>query len=127
VLHAGSLTYFQDAPPVHVAAPAADDGESVPALPAARGVQDHTESDGDDLALAITNGLAEADGKAEFLQAAEANKDNQNAEWQLDSDASDSGPSDSSSSDDSDDDGSDDGELMDPEEMVRLLMAESRR
>jgi H/ACA ribonucleoprotein complex non-core subunit NAF1 len=118
-LHVAAPTSVQEAPPVASAAPSADDGEIVDA-PA----QEQTESDGDDLALAITNGLAEEDGKAEFLQAAEANKDNKNAEWQLDSDASDSG-SDSSSSDDSSDDGDDDGELMDPEEMVRLLMAEA--
>jgi H/ACA ribonucleoprotein complex non-core subunit NAF1 len=104
-LHPVSLTYAQDAPP---------------AVPA------HEESDGDDLALAIANGLAEADdGKAEFLQAAEAMKDNKDAEWQLDSDASESGSSDSSSDDSSSEAGSDDGELLDPEEQVRLLMAES--
>jgi H/ACA ribonucleoprotein complex non-core subunit NAF1 len=118
-LHVAAPTLVQEAPPVESAAPAADDGEIVN-VPA----QEQTESDADDLALAITNGLAEEDGKTEFLQAAEANKDNKNAEWQLDSDASDSG-SDSSSSDDSSEDGSDDGELMDPEEMVRLLMAEA--
>jgi H/ACA ribonucleoprotein complex non-core subunit NAF1 len=64
------------------------------------------------------------ESKAEFLRIGEANKDNKDAEWQLDSDASDSS-SDSSSSDDSSDDDADEGELLDPEEMVRLLMAES--
>jgi H/ACA ribonucleoprotein complex non-core subunit NAF1 len=54
-------------------------------------------SDSDDgLFAAITNGLAEEEGKAEFLEAAEANKDDKNAEWQLDSEAS-SSSSDSSS------------------------------
>jgi H/ACA ribonucleoprotein complex non-core subunit NAF1 len=116
-LHPVSLTCAKDAAP-HVDA----GGENVTASAAPA----QEESDGDDLALAITNGLAdEDDGKAEFLQAAEAMKDNKEAEWQLDSDASDS--SDSSSSNDSSDDeaGSDDGELLDPEEQVRLLMAES--
>jgi H/ACA ribonucleoprotein complex non-core subunit NAF1 len=111
-LHPVSLTYNQDEP---AAAP------SVP-------TPGQDESDGDDLALAIANGLAEdeEDGKAEFLQAAEANKNNKDAEWQLDSDASESGSSSDSSSDDSsDEEGSDDGELLDPEEQVRLLMAES--
>ncbi|OSS49217.1 hypothetical protein B5807_05604 [Epicoccum nigrum] len=64
------------------------------------------------------------ESKAEFLRIGEANKGNEEAEWQLDSDAS-SSSSDSSSSDESSDDEADDGELMDPEEMVRLLMAES--
>jgi H/ACA ribonucleoprotein complex non-core subunit NAF1 len=125
-LHPISLTYAKDAPPVDSAAPAAGNGEVVPAPEAAQHAPVQEDSDGDDLALAITNGLAEEDGKAEFLQAAEANKNNANAEWQLDSDASSSGSSSDSSSDDSsDEEGSDDGELLDPEETVRLLMAES--
>ncbi|PSN64319.1 NAF1-domain-containing protein [Corynespora cassiicola Philippines] len=66
----------------------------------------------------------EDDGKAEFLRAAEANKGDQNAEWQLDSEASDSS-SDSSSDDDSSDDSSEEGELLDPEEQVRRLMEET--
>ncbi|KAF2031918.1 NAF1-domain-containing protein [Setomelanomma holmii] len=108
-LHAVSLTYAQDAPVDKTAAPDAPEEDS-----------------SDDLALAITNGLAEEDSKAEFLKTAEANRDNKDAEWQLDSDASDSGSSDSSSSaDSSDEEGSDDGELLDPEEQVRLLMAEA--
>jgi len=120
--HPVSLTYTQDVPLVEQV----DDGEIVNAPGAAQEAPAHEESDGDDLALAITNGLAEEDGKAEFLQAAEANKNNENAEWQLDSDASSSGSSSDSSSDDSsDEEGSDDGELLDPEETVRLLMAES--
>ena len=69
--------------------------------------------------------------KAEFLRAGEANKDNPQAEWQLDSEASSS--SDDSSSDDSSDDssedgeeeGSDEGELLDPEEQIRRLMEEA--
>jgi H/ACA ribonucleoprotein complex non-core subunit NAF1 len=115
-LHPVSLTYAHDAPPVDNAPAAQEESAAVP-----------EESDGDDLALAIANGLAEeSDGKAQFLHAAEANKDNKDAEWQLDSDASESGDSSDSSSDDSsDEEGSDDGELLDPEETVRLLMAES--
>ncbi|KAF2274810.1 NAF1-domain-containing protein [Westerdykella ornata] len=66
------------------------------------------------------------EGKAEFLRAAEANKGNAEAEWQLDSEQSDSS-SDSSSedSDDSDEEESDEGELLDPEEQVRRLMMEA--
>ncbi|KAL5113516.1 hypothetical protein ACEQ8H_008601 [Pleosporales sp. CAS-2024a] len=110
-----SLTCAQDAP-------SADAGGTVDAPDAA-----HDDSDGDDLARAIANGLAEDEhGKTEFLHAAEANRSNRDAEWQLDSDASSSASSSESGSDDgSDADGSDDGELLDPEEAVRLLMAES--
>ncbi|KAF2240880.1 NAF1-domain-containing protein [Trematosphaeria pertusa] len=77
---------------------------------------------------AESSGLAD-DGKAEFLQAAEANKKNADAEWQLDSEQSDSDSSSDSSSDDSssdDEEASEDGELLDPEEMVRRLMAEDK-
>lgn len=101
----------------------ADDGETVtvPTAPDAHGEDDSA----DELALAITNGLAEEDdGKTAFLQAAKTNKDNKEAEWQLDSDASSSDSSDSSSDDSSDEGGSDDGELLDPEAQIRLLMAE---
>jgi H/ACA ribonucleoprotein complex non-core subunit NAF1 len=62
------------------------------------------------------------DDKAEFLRAAEANQGDKNAEWALDSDATDS---DSDSSDSSSDSSSDEGELLDPAEQVRLLMAEA--
>ncbi|KAF2739357.1 NAF1-domain-containing protein [Polyplosphaeria fusca] len=70
------------------------------------------------------------DARAEFVRAAKANIGNPNAEFQFDS--SDGGSSDSSSSKDSDEDSSeegeaseDEGELLDPEEQVRRLMAES--
>ncbi|KAF2819494.1 NAF1-domain-containing protein [Ophiobolus disseminans] len=111
-----SLTYAKEKEEEQNA-PEADDGEIVTD---AQGEDDSA----DELALAITNGLAEQDGKAEFLQAAEANKDNTHAEWQLDSEASDSDSSNSSSDRSSDDEGSDDGELLDPAEQIRLLMAE---
>ncbi|KAF2640286.1 NAF1-domain-containing protein [Massarina eburnea CBS 473.64] len=62
------------------------------------------------------------EGRSEFLQAAEANKDSEQAEWQLDSEASDS-DSDSSSSDSSDD-SSEDGELLSPEEAIKRMLAE---
>jgi H/ACA ribonucleoprotein complex non-core subunit NAF1 len=90
--------------------------------------------DGDDASLvdAITAAIANDyttdaqpgdDGKTEFLEAAAANKDNKEAEWELDSQASSSS---SSSSDDSssDEDGeaSDDGELLSPAEMAKRLL-----
>tara|TARA_R110002003_G_scaffold63_4_gene5808 strand:- start:17610 stop:20189 length:2580 start_codon:yes stop_codon:yes gene_type:complete len=125
-LPAVSLTHAQDAPAVAPAAPGAHRAATAP-VTAPTGAPDALDDDSsDDLALAITNGLAEEDSKAEFLRAAEANKDDKDAEWQLDSDASDSASSDSSSSDgSSDEEGSDDGELLDPEAQVRLLMAEA--
>jgi H/ACA ribonucleoprotein complex non-core subunit NAF1 len=103
--------------------PAADtDGELDAALTAAIDLQNEIE----DTTEAPAPDGAAFDSKAEFLRAAEANRSDQNAEWQLDSDASDSdSSSDSSSSDDSSDEGSDEGELLDPEEQVRLLMAEA--
>ncbi|KAI4606291.1 hypothetical protein J4E80_010268 [Alternaria sp. BMP 0032] len=103
--------------------PAADtDGELDAALTAAIDLQNEIE----DTADAPAPAGAAFDSKAEFLRAAEANRNDQSAEWQLDSDASDSdSSSDSSSSDDSSDEGSDEGELLDPEEQVRLLMAEA--
>ncbi|CAN9446112.1 unnamed protein product [Alternaria alternata] len=104
--------------------PAADtDGELDAALTAAIDLQNEIEDTPKD--ASAPDGAA-FDSKAEFLRAAEANRNDQNAEWQLDSDASDSdSSSDSSSSDDSSDEGSDEGELLDPEEQVRLLMAEA--
>ncbi|CAI6334605.1 unnamed protein product [Periconia digitata] len=63
------------------------------------------------------------EAKIEFLQAAEVNKDNEQAEWQLDSEASDS--SDSSSEDSSSDsDSESEGELLTPEEAIKRMMAE---
>lgn len=64
----------------------------------------------------------------EFVAAAEAQKKDENAEWQLDSDAEDSSDSDSdSSSDDSSDDsdsGSEGGyEMLDPATAAKILMA----
>ncbi|KAL6707821.1 hypothetical protein ACN47E_003721 [Coniothyrium glycines] len=105
---------------VAVDTPAADtDGELDAALTAAIDEQNDAEDD--------ANNDHGFQSKADFLRAAEANRDDKNAEWQLDSDASDSdSSSDSSSSDDSSDaEGSDEGELLDPEEQVRLLMAEA--
>ena len=96
--------------------PAADtDGELDAALTAAIDEQNN-EPDTQDHDAAF-------DTKAEFLRAAEANKGDENAEWQLDSDASDS--DDSSDSSSADDSSSDEGELLDPAEQVRLLMAEA--
>lgn len=63
----------------------------------------------------------------EFVRAAEANKDDPSAEWQLDSsDAETSGSSSSSDSDSDthDDDDDDEGVLLDPEEQARILMRE---
>ncbi|KAJ4346550.1 uncharacterized protein N0V89_010481 [Didymosphaeria variabile] len=66
----------------------------------------------------------EDDGKAEFLEAAAANKDVKDAEWELDSQASSSSSSGSSSDSSSDEDGeaSDDGELLSPAEMAKRLL-----
>ncbi|KAF1979525.1 NAF1-domain-containing protein, partial [Bimuria novae-zelandiae CBS 107.79] len=67
----------------------------------------------------------EDDSKAEFLEAAAANKGNKDAEWELDSQASSSSSSNSSSDDSSsDEDGeaSDDGELLSPTEMAKRLL-----
>jgi len=129
---AGDLYREQSAVEPAAASDVHAQGSSAPTSAAAPGAvtdaaqpeASNEDDSADDLALAITNGLAEQDGKAGFLQAAEANKDNKNAEWQLDSDASDSDSSDSSSDSSSDAEGSDDGELLDPEEQIRLLMAE---
>ncbi|GME40190.1 snornp assembly factor naf1 [Neofusicoccum parvum] len=61
----------------------------------------------------------------EFLEAAEANKNNPNAEWQYDSSDADSDDSDTSS-DTSSEDESDEDEypLLDPAEQARILMQE---
>jgi H/ACA ribonucleoprotein complex non-core subunit NAF1 len=115
-----------DAGDIRASAPSIEEPDGSREKP---GLPDEDSESDDGLFAAITNGLAEQDAKAkaEFLRAAEANKTNKEAEWQLDSDASDSGSSSDSSSagDKSDDEGSDDGELLDPEEQVRLLMAEA--
>ena len=120
-LHAAYLTLTQDVTaPTTIPAPVLDSTEAVT----------ETVPIVDDQVNAAAAPATEAqeptadESKAEFLRIGEQNKGNKDAEWQLDSDASDSS-SDSSSSDDSSDDDADDGELMDPEEMVRLLMAES--
>jgi H/ACA ribonucleoprotein complex non-core subunit NAF1 len=66
--------------------------------------------------------------REEFLRVGEANRNNAEAEWQLDSEASDSSSDSSSEEGDSsshDEDDSDDGELLDPEEQVRRLLAEA--
>jgi H/ACA ribonucleoprotein complex non-core subunit NAF1 len=126
-LHAASLTPAQDAPATTATlspAPALDAEAHVTVV--APPVDAHIEQE-PSAAAAPAEGTPEPtadESKAEFLRIGEANQGNEEAEWQLDSDAS-SSSSDSSSSDDSSDDEADDGELMDPEEMVRLLMAES--
>jgi H/ACA ribonucleoprotein complex non-core subunit NAF1 len=77
---------------------------------------------------AVTTTTQEDEGKAEFLHAAAANRDDKEAEWQLDSEASDtdSDSSSASSSGDSssDEDGESDGELLSPEEAIKRMMAE---
>lgn len=124
-LHAASLTPAQDAPATTATlSPALDAEAHVTAV--APPVDAHVTQE-PSAAAAPAEGAPEPtadESKAEFLRIGEANQGNEEAEWQLDSDAS-SSSSDSSSSDDSSDDEADDGELMDPEEMVRLLMAES--
>lgn len=123
-LHAASLTLAQDAPTTASLSPVLDAEAHVTASAPVVDTQSLHEPSA---TAAPAEGAQEPtaeESKAEFLRIGEANKDNKEAEWQLDSDASDSS-SDSSSSDDSSDDEADDGELMDPEEMVRLLMAES--
>lgn len=64
----------------------------------------------------------------EFIEAGQANKDNPEAEWELDSSAEDSSSdasSDDSSSDDDDDD-DDEGLLLDPATMAKMLMSEEK-
>ncbi|KAF2445901.1 NAF1-domain-containing protein [Karstenula rhodostoma CBS 690.94] len=98
-------------PPVE--APDDDDAHLVDAITAAIANEDTADAQLKD------------DGKAEFLEAAAANKDNKDAEWELDSQASSSSSSGSSSDDSSsDEDGeaSDDGELLSPAEMAKRLM-----
>lgn len=124
-LHAASLTPAQDASATTTTTSSILDAEAVvtdfaPAVDA----QIKQEPDAAAAPAEEPQEPTADESKAEFLRIGEANRDNKDAEWQLDSDASDSS-SDSSSSDDSSDDEADDGELMDPEEMVRLLMAES--
>jgi H/ACA ribonucleoprotein complex non-core subunit NAF1 len=61
----------------------------------------------------------------DFLAAAAANAQDENAEWRIDSSDADSGSSDttsgSSSSEESDDDSEDDGVFLDPEQQARIL------
>ncbi|KAF2151179.1 NAF1-domain-containing protein [Myriangium duriaei CBS 260.36] len=70
--------------------------------------------------------LPKTQGDREFIEAAQANQDNPEAEWQYDSSdmdtSSSDSDSDSSSSDDSDADG--DYEMLDPATAARMLMAE---
>ena len=123
-LHAASLTLAQDASePTTTTAPALDFDQAVTESASAVNAPIKQEPSADAAPAGEAQDPTADESKAEFLRIGEANKDNKDAEWQLDSDASDSS-SDSSSSDSSDDE-ADDGELMDPEEMVRLLMAES--
>ncbi|KAF2631729.1 NAF1-domain-containing protein [Macroventuria anomochaeta] len=124
-LHAASLTPAQDASAtLTTTSPVFDVAETVTDPAPAVDAQIKQESETAAAPAEEAQEPTADESKAEFLRVGEANKDNKDAEWQLDSDASDSS-SDSSSSDDSSDDEAEDGELMDPEEMVRLLMAES--
>ncbi|KAJ4383336.1 hypothetical protein N0V86_001383 [Didymella sp. IMI 355093] len=124
-LHVASLTPAQDASAVITTTSSAVDAAANVTESAADIDTEAKHKPSADAASAEAAEEPTADeSKAEFLRIGEANRDNKDAEWQLDSDASDSS-SDSSSSDDSSDDEADEGELMDPEEMVRLLMAES--
>ncbi|KAK7727508.1 hypothetical protein SLS57_002981 [Botryosphaeria dothidea] len=74
------------------------------------------------------DGMLERKPKADpaFLQAAEANKSNPNAEWQFDSSDAESSDDSDTSSDTSSDEESDDDEypLLDPAEQARILMQE---
>ncbi|KAK8227403.1 Gar1/Naf1 RNA binding region-domain-containing protein [Phyllosticta capitalensis] len=70
---------------------------------------------------------AKAPVDSEFIEAAEANKNNPAAEWQYDSsDAESSSDSDTSSDSSSDDESEDEGDypLLDPMEQARILMQE---
>jgi H/ACA ribonucleoprotein complex non-core subunit NAF1 len=125
VLPAVSLTCVQDAPVAVALAAALAAEPSEPVTDAAPPVDAPLPAEPPVSEAPVEQQPTAEESKAEFLRIGEANKDNKDAEWQLDSDASSSdSSSDSSSSDDSDDEGSDDGELLDPEEQVRLLMAE---
>jgi H/ACA ribonucleoprotein complex non-core subunit NAF1 len=109
-------------------APVAQNAQGAGSAPAARAPEDGEVPAAPAMSSPTTQPSAEIDhAKEEFLRAAEANKGNANAEWELDSQASDA--SSESSSDDSDDssdeEDSDEGELLDPEEQVRLLMMEA--
>ncbi|KAF1361821.1 NAF1-domain-containing protein [Lizonia empirigonia] len=124
-LHAASLTPTQDASaPTTTIAPVVDDGEIVTETTPAVDAQIEQEPSAPAASATEAQEPTADESRAEFLRIGEQNKDNQDAEWQLDSEASDSS-SDSSSSGDKSDGDADEGELMDPEEMVRLLMAES--
>ncbi|PVI00525.1 NAF1-domain-containing protein [Periconia macrospinosa] len=97
---------------------------AVPAIvpPTSSDTQPNPDANSSTIPVA-TESDAVDEGKIEFLQAAEANKDNTQAEWQLDSEASDS--SDSSSDDSSSDSDSDsDGELLTTEEAIKRMLAE---
>jgi H/ACA ribonucleoprotein complex non-core subunit NAF1 len=114
------LTLTEDG---YVATPGADtDGELDAALTAAINLQNEIDVAAKN--ASVPDGAA-FESKVEFLRAAEANKGDKNAEWELDSDASDSDTDSSSADDSSDEEGSDEGELLDPAEQVRLLMAEA--
>ncbi|GAB7352232.1 hypothetical protein MBLNU459_g2705t1 [Dothideomycetes sp. NU459] len=63
----------------------------------------------------------------EFIEAGQANKDNPEAEWELDSSAEESSSDDSSEDLSSDEDDEDDeGLLLDPATMAKMLMSEER-
>lgn len=113
-----------------VAIPAATDelptADGAPVAPQLSNGEPKAETSKDDVGEQSAAKVDEA--KADFLRAAEANKGNAEAEWELDSQQSDS--SSDSSSDDSDDSSedegdSDEGELLSPEEQARLLMMET--
>ncbi|EKG17632.1 H/ACA ribonucleoprotein complex subunit Gar1/Naf1 [Macrophomina phaseolina MS6] len=76
----------------------------------------------------VNSGMLERKPKVdpEFLEAAEANKSNPNAEWQFDSSDAESSDDSDTSSDTSSEEESDDDEypLLDPAEQARILMQE---
>jgi H/ACA ribonucleoprotein complex non-core subunit NAF1 len=111
-----------------------DDAPAVPAVPAASAAPQPSNGE-----APVENGqkddvpgprAPDFDSKTEFLRAAEANKGKADAEWELDSQASDSSTDSSSddsddSSEDEEDEDEDDIKLLSPEEQARRLMMEA--
>ncbi|KAF2746971.1 NAF1-domain-containing protein [Sporormia fimetaria CBS 119925] len=120
----GASLYSDKKPAEPALAPVAQETQEADTAPPVEAVNELASSKPTESAANGQDPVAVDEGKAEFLRAAEANKDNENAEWQLDSEQSDSSDSSSDDSDTSDDD-SDEGELLDPAELARLLMMES--
>lgn len=102
-------------------------------MPASTGAAQEIEDSGAGPALAATNGgVPESPSKAvedvEFLEAAQAQKDNEVAEWQFDSSDAESSDSDSDTSSETEseeaDSGSEDGyEMLDPATAAKILMS----